>query len=141
MQVNDDTSRALEAIRALRKDVDDFDAHIKTQADMVKEMIETAPESSDIEELEVQLKEKKAQLKSRMMANAAYNDTMSNLADDREARKSALQHLSDALVIWYTLTGNHQIEIDDDEAREVIVSAKLGKEQPYQTSLLEKRNE
>jgi chromosome segregation ATPase len=141
MQINDDASRALETVRSYKNDLAAFDGRIKTLTEMTKDIVESMPESADIDELEIQLKEKKAQLKSRLMAKAEYNDAMQDLADERDARKSCAKHMSDALVVWYTITGAGQIELSDEVAQEVLVSAKLGKESLYQHSLFEKGTE
>jgi hypothetical protein len=138
MQINDDTSRALEQVRIYAGDLDQFEARIKTCKEIVADMVEAMPESSDITELQEKLNDKKAQLKSRLMGKAEYNDAMTNLGEEQDSMKSAKQHLSDALVMYFSLTGESQVEVSDSVARELLISAKLGKEQLYQHSLFAK---
>lgn len=138
MQINDEVSSAIETVREYEGDIVRTKQKIKVLDEQVLESKEGTPEFARVLELEEQLKEARAQLKSRLLGDGHHNDLLEEKADLQEQLKDQRHILSEHLVAYFHLSGGErQIELGTNgDAREVILTGKLGKEQKYQTSLL-----
>lgn len=102
-----------------------------------------------IEEIKVEhtsynemIKAKQAYEKARenfrltMLSDSDYNDTMENVATEKQKLADQKDMLSLHIVEYYTKTKERQVEIGDDgDARDLIVTGKLGARGKYQTNL------
>ena len=70
-----------------------------------------------------------------MLRAPGLNDLLEQLADEKEALKTARQNLSGFLLGYFHETGERQIELAEKDAREVILKGKLGKPKDFQTSI------
>lgn len=135
MENNEESTRLIENVRTFDHDIQKFESNIKTIKEQLKDDIEKLPEHDEVEGLTDKLKTAKEALKQAMFRIPGYNDRMEQLADEKDALKSARLNMSDFLLGYYHETGERQIELADKDAREVILKGKLGKSQAFQTNL------
>jgi hypothetical protein len=142
MKINDDVSSAIETVKLYMADIAESDRKLAVLKEQLQEEIETTNEFETVQELDEKFKYAKQQLKSALMSNSTYNNLAEEKAQLQEKKKDQKQILSDHLVAYFQLSGGErQIEVSaDGDAREVIVSGKLGKEQKFQTNLFQGEN-
>jgi predicted nuclease with TOPRIM domain len=141
LTIVDDSSRALDNIRVFAKDIEDFEGKVKTLSEMAKERRESLPEHDDLNVAQEQFKAAQDALKRALQQDSAYNNMLQDLADEKEALRSAKEHLSDHILAYWQLTGERQAPMAGNEARELLLSGKLGKPTQYQPSLFSKAKE
>ena len=127
--------KMIDNVRTYARDIESFESRIKTITGMIKDIVDQIPETDAVTALEEQLKLAREAQKRALMSKPEYVDATTELGEERDALKGAKNNLSDALLVWFTKTGEHQVELAAQKAREVIISGKLGKEQLYQPSL------
>lgn len=132
-----DDNSTVDTIRTYANDIEALDSKVKTLREELKDVIEQDSNFSDVESLTEELKMAKDKLKYSLMGNSRFNELTEKLANEKEELKEAKDILSDYLVEHVVRTHEKQVEIDPDngDAREVIVTGKLGKKQKYQTSM------
>jgi regulator of replication initiation timing len=125
----------IEKIRTFQGNIDSFVSRIKVIDEQLLEMAENTDEYTEVVRANDALKLAQENLKERLSRVDGYNNLMEERADEREALKTAKLNLSDFLLGYYHDTGERQIETSPKEAREVILTGRLGKERKFQTSL------
>lgn len=90
-----------------------------------------------VEQLTIDLTAAKEALKRRRGTSVRHVDQAEILAAAKRQKKEDQEILSDYLVAHFKITGERQVLMNEStgDAREVRISAKLGKETKYQTSL------
>ena len=131
----DDATRIIESVRLFDHDIRQAAGNIKVLKEQVAEVVEATEEFAVVESLKAQLKGAKEKLKYKLLGTARYNDLMGKMADYKDGKKSAEIDMSDYLVAYHANTKERQIEINDGDARDVIVKAKLGKAKDFQVSM------
>jgi vacuolar-type H+-ATPase subunit I/STV1 len=122
-------------IRSFDGDVKSFQSRIKTLNEQVQEEIENTNEYTKVAELTTDLAVARAALKRRLESNSSYVDLMSDLADEKLSLKDAQENMSDFLLAYFKQSGERQIELGPQNAREVVLKGKLGKAKEFQTNL------
>lgn len=142
MAMTDDIASKVESIRRVSTDVDAREREVKHIKEQIKDIVESMPEFTAVDELTKELAEAKEKLRIALMAKANYNNLMERLGDEQNDLKDDRDVLSACVVDYYASTREHQIEIDSNgDAREVIVKGKLGKSEKYQPSLFGRNTE
>jgi DNA repair exonuclease SbcCD ATPase subunit len=131
----DSDNSLIDKIRAFDGDIRRFETSIKEKKERLQANIEALPEYAAVESLKEQAKTAQEALKRATERLAGYNDLMEDIAEDNEALKSARMNMSDFLLGYFKETGEKQIELSEEDAREVILKGKLGKPTQYQTNL------
>lgn len=138
----DQKKEALESIRLTMADIEESKRKVSAAKEMAQEKLEAMPYFDEVQTLTEKLAEAKAQLKSASMANGSYNDLLSEIADEQQKLKDLKQILSDHLVYYRDNFQEKQVEMNDDgDARELIITGKLGKEAKYQYNLFSQETE
>lgn len=132
---SDNITMLVDRVRTFDGDIRQFKDHIDTLKEQIEEIIEGLPIYQQISELSEKLNRLRAELKNELMAVSQYNDLMEQLADEQDALKDAKANLSDFLLGYFAETRERQVELGPERAREVKLSARLGKEIDYQTSI------
>ena len=110
---------------------------IATVNEQIKEELESMDEYDDVLNLEGQLAVAKEKLRTALQSKSGYIDLLEKKGELQETLKGHKHILSEELVTYYGQTKERQIEIGaNGDARAVVLTGKLGKEQKYQTSLL-----
>jgi len=122
-------------VRTFEGDINSFQSRIKTIQEQLVEMAENTDEYTEVMRAQDALRLAQEKLKDRLSRVDGYNDLCEELADEKDALKTAKQNLSDFLLGYFHETGERQIETSPKNAREVILSGRLGKEKKFQTSL------
>jgi DNA repair exonuclease SbcCD ATPase subunit len=143
MSQNDDqaNTRLIENVRTFDHDIRKFETNIKHLKEMATEAVEKLPEHDEVEQLKEQLKQARETLKQATLRLPGYNDLMQQIADEKDALKSAKLNLSDFLLGYFHETGEKQIELEAKDAREIILKGKLGKPTQFQTSIFNQETE
>lgn len=128
-------TKTIDTIRACAREIEATEQNVKTTREMIKEIVEGLVENDELEELKLEVVNAQAKLKEVLMRNKRYNDLTEKLGQLNEQLKDDKDVLSNALLLHYKQTGERQIEVTNETAREVILTGKLGKEQKFQTSL------
>ena|SRR5579883_2884340 len=136
----DSDNSLIDKIRAFDGDIRRFETSIKEKKERLQANIEALPEYAAVESLKEQVKTAQEALKRATERLAGYNDLMEDIAEDNEALKSARMNMSDFLLGYFKETGEKQIELSEEDAREVILKGKLGKPTQYQTSIFNQGN-
>lgn len=121
-------------------DIESTKRKLKTLKEQVAEILEGMDEAEAVELAADALAVAKQKLASALMGRREYNDLMENIAEYSHKLKGEKDVLSLHLVAYYKLADDGtQIEVDEmGNAREVILTGKLGAEQKYQTSMFAK---
>jgi predicted nucleic acid-binding Zn-ribbon protein len=109
---------------------------IETRLETINEHKENTQEWLDMESAREQLQVAQKKLAAALSSDGEYNDLMEDLGQLRDKLKSEKQNLSD-LIVGYALENKElQIEVNNKgDARELVITGKLGKQGKYQTNL------
>jgi DNA repair exonuclease SbcCD ATPase subunit len=132
---NPDNTRLIDNVRTFDQDIRKFETNIKRLNEMATEAVEKLPEHDEVERLKEELKTAREALKQATLRLPGYNDLQQQIADEKDALKSAKLNLSDFLLGYFHETGERQIELEAKDAREIILKGKLGKPTQFQTNL------
>jgi tRNA A37 methylthiotransferase MiaB len=141
IKIDPETLSWITKVKTYQSDVDDFKQRIKTANETLVEKIENTIEHEEVAKLEEQLRKARENLKYKLMNKSDYVELLGEKADLKDSLSAAKKNLSDTLLGYFHKTGEQQIEISAKEAREVILTGKLGKEKEFQTSLFSKAKE
>jgi small-conductance mechanosensitive channel len=137
--INNEAFRAAATIKTYSADIDETAKHIKTQEEMADEIRTKMTAYHEVERLEDELKTAREKLKVDLIRNSNYNDLLEEIGQSKETLKSQKSILSDHIVAYYALTQERQVQTEaNGDARQLIVTGKLGKVEKYQTSLFSK---
>lgn len=127
----------LEDIRENEKEITAKQQKIKTLNEDLKEKVENTEAGDRVGKLKDQLKVAQEDLMSELKRNPEVNDLMEEIGAERQTISGLQFALSNNLVAYYSLTQERQVQMDEEgHARDVILTAKLGKEEKqYQESL------
>jgi predicted nucleic acid-binding Zn-ribbon protein len=129
------TDNMVGKIRTFDQDALSFRQRIKTLKEQIQEEVERAPEYTRVQNIINELKDARADLKRRLERNSTYMGLLQELADERLALTDAERNMSDFLKGYYADTREEQIELTPEDTRMVVIRAKLGKPQDFQTNL------
>jgi len=135
IEVNAKVLGWVEKVRTFMQDIESFKNRIATIKEQLVEMAENTNEFTEVQRCEEALAVARENLKRRLANMDGYNDLNEELADEKESLKTANQNLSDFLLGYFHETGERQIEISPKDAREVLLTGKLGKAKKFQTNL------
>lgn len=132
-----------EDIRERTKDIEQKESRIKTLSEDLKEKVENTEAGERVGKLKDQLKIAQEDLVSELKRNREVNDLMEEIAAEKDTLKGMKMALSDDLIAYFAQTNERQVQMDEQgHARDVILSAKLGKEEKqYQESLFNTEKE
>src|SRR5947209_10589047 len=131
----EDNTRLIDHVRTFDQDIRKFEINLKRLKEMATEAVEKLPEHDEVERLQEELKQAREALKQATLRLPGYNDLMQQIADEKDALKSAKLNLSDFLLGYFKETGERQIELEPKDAREIILKGRLGKAKEFQTNL------
>jgi hypothetical protein len=129
----------LEDIREYEHDIKAKEQRIKTLNEDLAEKVENTEAADKVGKLKDQLKIAQEDLVAELKRNPEVNDLLEEIGAEKEVLKGLKFSLSNHLVAYSLLTQERQVEMDGEgHARDVILTAKLGKEEKnYQTSLIQ----
>ena len=132
-----DDIQGLSTIRQYAVDIREDADKVKAAEEVLDSLQTSWPEYQEVERLADELETAKAKLKQRREANPDYLAQTEKVAAAKREKKEDNEILSDYLVAHFKLTGERQVLMNDEtgDAREVKITAKLGRETKYQTSL------
>lgn len=138
LKINDETSAALETIRAYARDIDETKANIKSMREQAKEIKEGKGAFAEVERLSEELKAAKEKLRVSLLSDGDYNDLLENIGQETEKLRDQEDILSSHIAFYWKSTDERQVPMNDQtgDARDIVIKAKLGAEGKYQTSLL-----
>lgn len=123
-------------IRVYESDIEDTKKQIETKKEMVQELLESTSGWLDVQTLKERYEEAKISFHLKLQGNADYNDGLEELAQLKEKLKEQKQIQSDFIVGYFAETKERQIELGTTgNARDLVVTGKLGKSSKYQPSL------
>lgn len=127
----------LEDIRENEKDIQLKEQRIKTLKEDLDEKIDNTEAGDRVGKLKDQLKIAQEDLMSELKRNSEVNDLMEEIGAEKDTLKGIKFTLSNNLVAYFAQTQERQVQMDDEgHARDLIMSAKLGKEEKhYQESI------
>jgi hypothetical protein len=130
-------AEGLDTIRQYAVDLRDDADKVKAAEGILEDIEKTWPEAKEVDRLADELETARAKLKQRRESNTEYLAQTEKVAGIKRQKKEHQQILSDYLVAHFKLTGERQVLMNDEtgDAREVNITAKLGRETKYQTSL------
>lgn len=134
---NERASSTLQTIREYAADVEKTKQNIATLKEQITEIKESMTEYSHFEEAKEVYDLAKRDLELALQGRGNYNDLMEKVAELDHKLKDQKDILSLHIVEYHADTRAQQIEMDDltGDAREVVVTGKLGKKGKFQTSL------
>lgn len=131
-----DLQSTVSTIKAYELDIEQANEQIKTTNEMIAEELESMAEYQAVEKAQETLKAAKAALKQALLGNAEYNNLLEEKGQLQDKVKDAKEILSDYVVAYFAETKERQLQVETNgDARELIVTGKLGKKQKYQTSI------
>src|SRR5947209_11715370 len=95
----------IDNVRTFDHDISKFETNIKRLKEMATETIEKLPEHDEVERLKEELKTAREALKQATLRLPGYNDLQQQIADEKDALKSAKLSLSDFLLGYFKETG------------------------------------
>jgi predicted RNase H-like nuclease (RuvC/YqgF family) len=109
---------------------------LKTLKEELDELLEEHTAYQELVKAKEAMARAKDGLQRALMGNERYNELMEAIAAERTDIKETKYTLSAYLVEHYAQTHAHQIELDGEgQARDVVVTGKLGKPGKFQTNL------
>jgi uncharacterized protein (DUF3084 family) len=138
-----DDANIIGIIRDLEKRIWTAKGRVKTQKEAVDDIISGHTAYNEATKAKQEYEYAKKKLELALQSDQEYNDAMEALAEEKQQLKDDRDILSLHLVEYYTTTHERQIEIGESngDAREVIVTGKLGAKSKYQTQLFSKKGE
>lgn len=132
-----DTTEIIKDIRLNESEIQQKKDRIKILQDDLKEEIDNTDAGQTVGRLKDQLKIAQEDLLSELKRNSSINDLMEEIAAEKEVLKGLQFALSNNLVAYFAQTQERQVQMDEHgHARDVLLSAKLGKDQHlYQESI------
>lgn len=130
-------SQGVDTIRQYADDLDQLKGKEKAAEGVLEDIEKGWPERQEVDRLEDELAKAKEQLKSRRHGSTQYLQQTEIVAKVKRDKAEAKEVLSTYLVWHYRKTGELQVLMDEGngDARQVVVSARLGGKMKYQTSL------
>lgn len=127
----------VETIKLYERDIESTKQQLKVVNERLQEELEDMPQYSAVKEAETALALAKEHLKNALLSNADYNNLLEEKAGLSEKMRDQKDILSNHLVFYFAETRENQIEMGEKvgDARQVIVTGKLGKRQKYQLNL------
>lgn len=112
---------------------------MRTRKEMITEHVESTQAWLDLQTAKEEFDRKKAALSLSLSSDGEYNNMLEDAAQLREKLKDQRDTLSEMVVGYFIDTEEKQLETDSNgDAREIIITGKLGKKAKYQTSLFAK---
>jgi predicted RNase H-like nuclease (RuvC/YqgF family) len=109
---------------------------IATRREMIDDYIQNKPSWLEVEAAKEELARLRAKLAAELGTDGDYNNMLEDLAQLKDKMKSEKETLSDLVVGYRLETGEHQLEINNDgDARELVLTGRLGKKAKYQPSI------
>jgi hypothetical protein len=129
--------QGVDTIRQYAVDLRELADQEKAATEVLETIEQGWMEYQTVDDLSEKLKDAKDRLKQRRLADNRYNDQSEAVHAVKRDKKEAREILSDYLVNHFKITGERQVLMNDanGDAREVILTGKLGRETKYQTSL------
>ena len=136
-------NEVMENIRTYDREIESTKVRLKELREKLAEKIEDTMEGAKVANLKDQLAVAQEDLMSKLKSNAEVNNLMEEIATESDVLKGQNFHLSNHLVAYFAQTQQRQVQMDEEgHARDVVLSAKLGKEEhQFQTSLLNPANQ
>lgn len=132
----------LEDIREYEKEISAKQQRVKTLNEDLKEKVENTDAGELVGQLKDKLKIAQEDLVAELKRNPEVNNLMEEIAAERQVISGLQFSLSNHLVAYSLMTQERQVQMDEEgHARDVILTAKLGKEEKqYQESLFNPEN-
>lgn len=133
----------LEDIRENEKEIRIKKDRVKQLKEDLTEKMENTEAGERVAKLKDQLKIAQEDLLAELKRDREINDLMEEIGAEKEVIKGLEFALSNNLVAYFAQTQERQVQMDDEgHARDLIMTAKLGKEEKqYQESLFNTEKE
>lgn len=137
METEEDHLNTLTNIRDLDLRIWTTKGRIKTQQEVVDDIKAGHTAYSEMIKAKQLYETAREKLRVALLSDRDYNDAMENLAEEKVQLNEDKEVLSLHIVEYYTRTHERQVEIGDKpgDARELVVTGKLGARGKYQTNL------
>jgi predicted nucleic acid-binding Zn-ribbon protein len=117
----------IDAIHRLLAEMDETKERIRVVRDAVKDVLEQNDEYRQLQEELKELTAKRLQAKKILQADLDYQKIAGEMEELKFKLKDLQEIMSHHLVTYYNETQATEIKTPDGEARQVILSAKIGK--------------
>lgn len=132
----EDTQSAIDTIRTYQRDIIATQISIKNLNQQIEDEVSSTSGYDDVRDAKLKLAEAEGRFKRNLAANTDYNNLLEERGQLSQKLKDQKEILSDHIVFLYKTTDERQVEVSDDgDAREIIVTGKLGKRGKYQQAL------
>lgn len=134
----DQQSKTVKAqeIKAQEAEIEKTKKDIKTRKELIETHIEGLPTWLELESSKEEVKRLTAKFKQELGSDSEYNNQLEDLGQLKDRLKDQNETLSMMIVGYYLDTKEQQLETDSNgNARELVITGKLGKKAKYQTSL------
>lgn len=121
--------KTLDAIHRLLVEIAQTKGELKTLRDGLADELEQNDEYKEVAEEAKDLANKRREVKKSLQADKAYQKLSSEVEELRFKLKDLQEILSHHLVTYYSESGSTEITDSNGESHQVIISAKIGKEQ------------
>lgn len=125
----------LQAIRNANADIARARAEEKAAKEMLNEEIEQLDGWIDHESAKEEVKRTKDELEAQKLESAAVETAAENHEDKKSELASKRALLSDLLVLYAAKYNSKTVEVEREQPRLIILSAKVGKVEPEQLAL------
>lgn len=134
--------QTIQAIVSQELELERTKNEIATRKELIDEYVESQPLWLEVEAAKEELSRLKAGLDAALSGDGDYNDMLEDLGQLKDKQRSQKETLSDLVVGYRIETGEHQVELNNNgDARELVVTGRLGKKAKYQPSLFTEETE
>lgn len=131
-----EVTKTVNSIREVQRDIETSKGRIKTANELITDKKQEMDEWLEVESLKEQLGEAKKKLALALSNDPDHNNRLESLGQEKDKLTSLKNILSDHIVVYYGMTQERQVEMTEmGDARTLILSGRLGKEEKFQTSL------
>lgn len=124
-------------IRKVALDVEVRKDKLKNLKEQAEDIVAEMPEYQEAQKTKLAFDAAKEKLRLALLNEPHHNDLLEEIAQEKQDLDDDKDVLSLHLVEYYTATHERQVELNENtgDAREVIVTGKLGKKQKFQTNI------
>lgn len=132
----------LTKVKQLDGHIFNCNGRLKTLKEELQDLLEDHTAYQELVKAREAMARAKDGLQRALMENSRYNELTESIATERTDIKETKYTLSSYLVEYYAQTHANQVELDGEgQARDVVVTGKLGKPGKFQTNLFSNNNE
>lgn len=131
-----EVAKTVDSIREVQREIEISKGRIKTANELITDKKQEMDEWLEVESLKEQLGEAKKKLGLALSNDPDHNNRLEASAQEKDKLAGLKNILSDHIIAYYGMTQERQVEMTETgDARTLILSGRLGKEEKFQTSL------